>query len=118
MKKEDVCYSWWALSSLVMIKKSAWIDHKKLAEFILSAAVKYPRNSTFENNPFQDEEMGGIADRPGDIPDPFHTLFGIAGLSLLQYNNNLQLDISTCSNEDVKLKPIDPVLCLPSYLLH
>jgi prenyltransferase beta subunit len=40
MKKEDVCYSWWALSSLVMIKKSAWIDHKKLAEFILSAAVR------------------------------------------------------------------------------
>uniref|UniRef100_A0A1I7XW17 Peptidase M12B domain-containing protein n=1 Tax=Heterorhabditis bacteriophora TaxID=37862 RepID=A0A1I7XW17_HETBA len=30
----------------------------------------------------QDDEAGGFADRPGDYPDPFHTLFGLAGLSL------------------------------------
>ena len=29
--------------------------------------------------------MGGIADRPGDMVDVFHTHFGIAGLSLLRY---------------------------------
>ena len=27
----------------------------------------------------QDDELGGIADRPGDWIDPFHTLFGLAG---------------------------------------
>lgn len=27
----------------------------------------------------QDSEGGGIADRPGDMADVFHTLFGIAG---------------------------------------
>ena len=32
---------------------------------------------------FQDNETGGFADRPGNMPDPFHTLFGVAGLSLL-----------------------------------
>ena len=31
----------------------------------------------------QDTETGGFADRPGDLPDPFHTLFGVAGLGLL-----------------------------------
>ena len=29
--------------------------------------------------------MGGIADRPGDMVDVYHTHFGIAGLSLLEY---------------------------------
>jgi prenyltransferase beta subunit len=30
-------------------------------------------------NFFQDTDGGGIADRPGDMVDVFHTLFGIAG---------------------------------------
>ena len=29
--------------------------------------------------------MGGIADRPGDMVDVWHTCFGIAALSLLGY---------------------------------
>ena len=33
----------------------------------------------------QDSEKGGIADRPGDMVDVFHTHFAIAGLSLLGY---------------------------------
>ncbi len=33
----------------------------------------------------QDSEQGGIADRPGDMVDVFHTVFGIAGLSLLNF---------------------------------
>ena len=31
----------------------------------------------------QDEEDGGIAERPGNLADIFHTFFGVAGLSLL-----------------------------------
>ena len=38
--------------------------------------------------------MGGLADRPGDMVDVFHTFFGLAGLSLLGH---------------VGLEPIDPV---------
>lgn len=36
-------------------------------------------------NHFQDSVEGGISDRPGDMVDVFHTVFGIAGLSLLGY---------------------------------
>jgi len=39
MKKEDVCYSWWALSSLVMLGKSKLINAEKLRDFILSSQV-------------------------------------------------------------------------------
>lgn len=45
-----------------------WINRDKLASFILKC---------------QDDEDGGIADRPDDAVDVFHTFFGIAGLSLL-----------------------------------
>ena len=86
-KLPDVCYSWWVLSSLAMLGKLHWIDEKKLRKFILAA---------------QDDETGGIADRPGDIVDPFHTLFGICGLSLM-------------GCED--LKQVNPVFCMPQYVI-
>ena len=48
---------------------------------------------SFKSNPrpisqikhLQDLEMGGIADRPGDMVDVYHTVFGLAGLSLLGF---------------------------------
>ncbi|KAF2744115.1 geranylgerany transferase type II beta subunit [Sporormia fimetaria CBS 119925] len=76
-KKEDVCYSWWVMSSLAMLNKLHWIDGTKLATFILQC---------------QDPELGGLADRPGDMVDVFHTVFGIAGLSLLKYPGLEEVD--------------------------
>ncbi|ETI26902.1 hypothetical protein G647_10001 [Cladophialophora carrionii CBS 160.54] len=76
-KLEDVCYSWWVLSSIAMLGKLHWIDASKLITFILSC---------------QDADHGGIADRPGDMVDVFHTLFGIAGLSLLGYPSLAEVD--------------------------
>ena len=38
-KLEDVCYSWWVLSSLAMIDRLHWIDRGKLISFILSCQV-------------------------------------------------------------------------------
>lgn len=70
MKLVDVCYSWWVGSSLAMIDRLHWIDRKKLTAFILRC---------------QDPVEGGIADRPGDMVDVFHTHFGVAGLSLLGF---------------------------------
>ncbi|KAL9095590.1 MAG: hypothetical protein Q9165_002022 [Trypethelium subeluteriae] len=67
-KLEDVCYSWWVLSSMAMIGRLHWIDKDRLTSFIFQC---------------QDPENGGIADRPGDMVDVFHTHFGLAGLSLL-----------------------------------
>jgi geranylgeranyl transferase type-2 subunit beta len=69
-KQADVCYSWWILSTLSILGRTSWIDKKALEGFILRA---------------QDDEDGGIADRPGDMADIFHTFFGICGLSLINY---------------------------------
>ncbi|PFH33629.1 putative Rab geranylgeranyl transferase type II beta subunit [Besnoitia besnoiti] len=68
-KAPDVCYSFWILASLCIIGYLDWVDTEGLTEFILQA---------------QDDEEGGIADRPGDVSDVFHTYFGIAALSLMQ----------------------------------
>ena len=38
-KLEDVCYSWWVVSSLAMIDRLHWIDGDKLAQFILRCQV-------------------------------------------------------------------------------
>ncbi|KAL8800569.1 MAG: hypothetical protein Q9182_005080 [Xanthomendoza sp. 2 TL-2023] len=76
-KLEDVCYSWWVMSSLAMIGRLDWIDKEKLSRFILRC---------------QDPELGGIADRPGDAVDVFHTVFGLAGLSLIGFPGLEEVD--------------------------
>jgi geranylgeranyl transferase type-2 subunit beta len=50
----------------------------------------------------QDLEGGGIADRPDDWVDVFHTVFGLAGLSLLGYPG---------------LNDIDPLYCMPASVI-
>ncbi|KAF6777527.1 hypothetical protein AHF37_02546 [Paragonimus kellicotti] len=118
-KKPDVCYSWWALATLTILGKIAWINDRNLIRFILAA---------------QDPETGGIADRPGDVPDPFHTLFGLAGLSLIAQANSSRNNVvakngdysgKECSMEDdhvsnalwvakTRLRPINPAGMEPS----
>jgi len=87
-KLEDVCYSFWVLSSLSILSRISWIDGLALERFILSA---------------QDTDAGGIADRPGDMADVWHTVFGVAGLSLLGYPD---------------LDDLDPVYCMPSTVIE
>ncbi|KAF9650999.1 rab geranylgeranyltransferase [Thelephora ganbajun] len=87
-KKEDVCYSFWVLSALSILNKLNWINSEKLSEFILSA---------------QDPDSGGISDRPNNMVDVFHTLFGVAGLSLIGYPG---------------LDDIDPVYCMPKSVIE
>jgi geranylgeranyl transferase type-2 subunit beta len=70
-KVEDVCYAWWVVSSLVMLRRAHWIDRAALRQFVLHC---------------QDAEHGGLSDLPGDPVDVFHTHFGIAGLSLLEWS--------------------------------
>ncbi|EXJ96256.1 geranylgeranyl transferase type-2 subunit beta [Capronia coronata CBS 617.96] len=76
-KLVDVCYSWWVLSSLAMLGKLHWINASQLTKFILTC---------------QDPEHGGISDMPGDMVDVFHTVFGVAGLSLLGYPGLVEVD--------------------------
>jgi len=68
-KLPDVCYSWWCASSLAVLGRTSWLDRAALARFVLAA---------------QDPDSGGIADRPEDAADVYHTFFGVAGLSLLR----------------------------------
>mmetsp|Transcript_3272 Transcript_3272/g.6692 ORF Transcript_3272/g.6692 Transcript_3272/m.6692 type:complete len:347 (-) Transcript_3272:91-1131(-) len=95
-KLPDVCYSWWVLSSLVVLGRRDWVDRRALAAFILEA---------------QDTAGGGIADRPGDEVDVFHTFFGVGGLSLLGYTEDEEGGIPG-------LKRIDPVFALPVETLE
>ncbi|KAJ2783982.1 Rab geranylgeranyltransferase [Coemansia javaensis] len=89
-KLEDVCYSWWALTSLHILGRPHWINRERLAAFILSA---------------QDPAAGGIADRPGNVADVYHTCFGIAGLALAGFDG-------------VPLAEIDPVYCMPRAVVE
>lgn len=82
-KLQDVCYSWWCLSCLAILKRLHWVDQHALTRFILHC---------------QDEDDGGISDRPDDMADVYHTFFGIAGLSLLGHPG---------------LAAVDPVHALP-----
>lgn len=85
-KTEDVCYSWWVLSSLEIIGYTHWIDRESLIRFILNS---------------QDPVEGGISDRPKDRVDVWHTCFGIAGLSLLDYPGTQKVDPVYCMPRDV-----------------
>lgn len=91
-KVEDVCYSWWVLSSLAVIGRLHWIDATKLTKFVLRCQVTCPSSVSSQLSRAQDTEMGGISDRPGDMVDVFHTLFGVAGLSLLGYPGLVAVD--------------------------
>lgn len=91
-KQADVCYSWWILSCLSIIGRTSWIDGEKLSNFILEC---------------QDSSDGGIADRPMDMVDIFHTFFGICGLSLLGYFETQKF--SAAAN----YRNIDPTYALP-----
>ncbi|KAL7714328.1 Geranylgeranyl transferase type-2 subunit beta [Entamoeba marina] len=89
-KLPDVCYSWWVLASLVILNRVHWIKGDELVQFILKA---------------QDCDDGGIADRPGDCADVYHTYFGTAGLSLLHWFTDV-------------INKIDPSYAMPVDVLE
>jgi len=76
------------LSALSILRRLHWIDSGALTDFILDC---------------QDEDDGGISDRPEDEVDVYHTFFGIAGLSLLGYPG---------------LAGVDPTLALPEEVVN
>lgn len=54
----------------------------------------------------QDQDEGGISDRPGNMADIFHTYFGISGLLLLHYFDNKEEAFGVFDG-------IDPTYALP-----
>ena len=77
-----------------MLGKLHWINRDKLVQFILDC---------------QDPEDGGIADRPGNVADVFHTFFGICGLSMLGYFEDHEND----HPEYKEFQKIHPVFAIP-----
>ncbi len=67
VQQANVCYGWWILLALSIIGWVGWIDTSRLGQFILKC---------------QDNKNGGIVDKPQDMPDLYHTFFGLCGLSL------------------------------------
>ncbi|KAL8427834.1 hypothetical protein Efla_005800 [Eimeria flavescens] len=88
-KAPDVCYSFWIFASLQILGFKRWVDSPSLCRFILEA---------------QDAAAGGIADRPADVADPFHTFFGLAALGMLGATHELE--------------ELDPVLALPASVVR
>ncbi|KAH0513099.1 Medium-chain specific acyl-CoA dehydrogenase, mitochondrial [Microtus ochrogaster] len=88
----DTRFSFCAVATLALLGKLDAINVEKAIEFVLACM-------NFD---------GGFGCRPGSEShagqvDPFHTLFGIAGLSLLG---------------EEQIKPVSPVFCMPEEVLQ
>ena len=96
------------VSSLSILGKLAWIDGLKLRDFIVAC---------------EDPEAGGIADRPGNVGDVYHTFFGLCGLSLLEDAAEAGQVQGKATPTAVSKSPaligsrVDPVFALPRRLV-
>jgi geranylgeranyl transferase type-2 subunit beta len=79
-------------------------------------------NMIINDDADQDLDNGGIADRPGDYVDVFHTIFGLAGTFLLWLHRPHAFDIKLGNSHATGLsmlgypglQDIDPVYCMPT----
>lgn len=67
-KPVDTCYSFWIGASLKILKAFHLTDYTENRNYILST---------------QDNVIGGFSKWPGSTADPFHTYFGLCGLSFI-----------------------------------
>ena len=118
------------LSSLSILNKVSSINADNLTSFILSAQVGVLRVNTHRTVPFyfdrsfQDPDGGGIADRPGNMVDVFHTHFGIAGISgsILYGWSVPYLILYVIQGLSIlgypNLIDLDPVYCMPATVIE
>lgn len=76
-KEPDLCYSFWVLASLHLLAKVHWVDCDAARAFVTTCI---------------DEESGGLARRPGETGDVYHTFFGLMALELTRGPNATRLD--------------------------
>jgi geranylgeranyl transferase type-2 subunit beta len=84
----------------------SWIDGNALRSWILTC---------------QDEEDGGIADKPGNVHDVYHTCFGVTGTHYscdaeLSGNIFMVLGLSLLGTEG--LAQVDCRFCMPSSIIE
>lgn len=68
-KPVDTCYSFWIGATLKILNAFELTSSKDNRQYVMST---------------QDKTVGGFSKWPGSHTDPFHTYFGICGLSFLQ----------------------------------
>lgn len=95
-KKPDVCYTWWTLAAAQLAE--SLVDSRLSDIFDLNALQKFVHLCM--------ADQGGIGPHPEDDPDPFHTFFGLAGLSLCAGDHGV-----------LALERMEPTLVLPVGLL-
>ena len=88
--KRGISYTWNTYDLLIFKKNRllSGINTSKLERFILEC---------------QDDEDGGISDRPGNMTDIFHLFFGLAALSLIDH-----------AKYDLEL--VDPLFAIPKRI--
>lgn len=75
-KTEDTCYSFWIAATLKILNAFHLTDFEENRKFILST---------------QNRIVGGFSKWPDFNTDPFHTYFGICGLSFVNEPNVLEV---------------------------
>jgi geranylgeranyl transferase type-2 subunit beta len=69
----------------------------------------------------QDPDAGGIADRPGDMADVFHTLFGVAGAcqhKIANLGRVMSMNPGLSLLGYPGLVDLDPVYCMPAEIIE
>lgn len=74
-KPADTCYSFWTGGALKILDAFDYLEKEPNENFILMTQDKY----------------GGFAKWPNYVPDPMHTYFGLAGLSIIGKKNLNQM---------------------------
>lgn len=72
-KQSDTCYSFWTGGALKILEAYDYLEVDPNEQFVLMTQDKY----------------GGFAKWPNVVPDPMHTYFGLAGMSLMGRNGDL-----------------------------
>lgn len=90
-KPVDTCYSFWIGAALKILKAFELTNFNKNREYVIST---------------QDRIVGGFSKWPGSTTDPFHSYFGICGLSFMKEPQTLEvmpsLNISMRAYERLK----------------
>ncbi|MCJ1439455.1 hypothetical protein MMC27_008849 [Xylographa pallens] len=81
-KFADTCYSWWAGSTLIMLKKTHLLSFNAIRRYLLEKTQHI---------------VGGFGKLPGDPPDILHSYLGLATLAAMK---------------EPGLRSIDPTLCI------
>ncbi|XP_053211355.1 protein farnesyltransferase subunit beta-like [Panonychus citri] len=103
-KLVDGCYSFWQAGAIAIIESHLSKQNPHLLNF---------RKWTFNQQALQEyllvccqANRGGLIDKPGRIPDFYHTCYDLSGLSVSQFAFGADMVVGSQSN---KLIPVHPV---------